>query len=142
MPTSYDLAITASYPDGVTMSDRFVLLLAAAGLLPIALSYGASPSTTMPLLLGFPVESIELTHVLRAVMGLYLATLAFWIYGAFNSKASGPALWSLFVFMAGLASGRLLSIIVDGIPSFALMFYFLAEIAFAVLAIIRIRKHD
>ena len=138
---SFSVSTLNSASDGVAMSDRFVLLLAAAGLFPIALSYGVVPSATIPFLLGFPVESIELTHVFRAVMGLYFAALAFWVCGAFNPSLSRSALWSLFIFMAGLATGRLLSIIVDGVPTFALVFSFLAEILFAALALIQIRKH-
>nr|WP_319949495.1 DUF4345 domain-containing protein [uncultured Shimia sp.] len=122
------------------MSDRFVLLLASVGLFPIALSYGAMPSVSVPMLLGFPVDTTELTHIFRAIMGLYLAMLMFWIAGAFKSALTNAALWSLFLFMAGLAAGRLLSFLVDGLPNFLLVFYFLAEILFAALALLRLRQ--
>ena len=54
------------------MSDRLLLLLAALGLVPIALSYGIVPSSSVTYLLGFPVAGINQTHVFRAIMGLYL----------------------------------------------------------------------
>ncbi len=92
------------------------------------------------MLLGFPVDTTELTHIFRAIMGLYLAMLMFWIAGAFKSAFTNAALWSLFLFMAGLAAGRLLSFLVDGLPDFLLVFYFLAEILFAALALLRLRQ--
>ena len=88
------------------MTDRMVLILAALGLVPIALSYGVVPSASVTYLLGFPVEGLHQTHVFRAIMGLYLANAAFWLAGALSPALRRPALWGLFVFMAGLAGGR------------------------------------
>lgn len=124
------------------MSDRLLLLLAAAGLVPIALSYGLAPSVTLPLLLEFQVEGTHLTHVFRAIMGLYFANLVFWIAGAFNENLTRPALWLLLVFMTGLAAGRLISLVIDGWPNFVLLFYLCAEIAFAILAVANLKKQN
>lgn len=122
------------------MSDRIVLLLAAIGLVPITFSYGLVPGKSLPLLMGFPVEGVNETHVFRAIMGLYLANVAFWIAGYLSPVYRVPALWSLFIFMSGLAAGRVLSILVDGLPGPVLVFYLLAEIAFASLAIRCLRR--
>lgn len=43
--------------------------------------------------------------------------------------------------MGGLAAGRIISLIIDDMPNFVLMFYLFAEIVFAVLALIAINKH-
>lgn len=123
------------------MSDRYILLLASIGLFPIALSYGLVPSKSVTYLLGFPVEGTNNIHVFRAVMGLYLANLCFWLAGFANVQFRLPALWTLLIFMGGLAAGRILSLIIDGVPSFVLIFYLLAELFFAVLAFVAIRKH-
>jgi hypothetical protein len=122
------------------MSDRLILLLAAVGLVPIALSYGLVPSQSVTYLLGFPVEGTNQTHIFRAIMGLYLANVGFWLAGFAMSSLRIPALWSLFIFMGGLAAGRVVSLVIDGVPSFVLIFYLLAEVAFALLAVIAIRK--
>ena len=122
------------------MSGRLVLILAAIGLLPIAFSYGLDPSTTISYLLGFPVEETNQTHVFRAIMGLYLANLGFWIIGALLPSFRLHALWGLFIFMGGLAAGRVISIVVDGMPNLVLGFYLVAEIVFAALAFSAIRK--
>lgn len=122
------------------MSDRLLLMLAAIGLVPIALFYGLAPSITLPYLLGFPVEGLQQTHVFRAIMGLYLANVAFWISGALIPSLTRPALWALLVFMAGLASGRVISLLVDGTPNFVLLFFLGAEIVFGTLAAINLKK--
>ncbi len=113
------------------MTDRLFLLIATIGLLPVALSYGVAPATTLPFLYGFPVDGVNLTHVFRGVMGLYLANAAFWLAGALWPSLRTPALWGLLVFMAGLAVGRILSVLVDGIPGLLLVFYIVVEIVMA-----------
>lgn len=116
------------------LSDRLLLILAAVGHVPIALSYGIAPSAILPGLIGVPVESAAQSQVFRAVMGLYLAMAAFWLAGALGSGLRRVALWSLFVFMAGLAAGRIVSLILDGWPGGVLFLYLGLEIAFGLLA--------
>ncbi len=124
------------------MTDRMLLLLAALGLVPIALSYGLIPSVTVTYLLGFPVEGTNQTHVFRAIMGLYLANAAFWLVAVGKPELQRPALWVLLLFMMGLAAGRVLSIIVDGMPGFVLLFYLVAELVFGVLAFVSLQRND
>lgn len=118
------------------------LLIAAAGLTPIALSYGAVPGTSLPYLFGLTVDGVNVTHIFRAIMGLYLALVVYWIVGAFNDDLTAPALWSLVVFMLGLAAGRAVSLLLDGIPHWLLIGYLLAEIAFGIvgLRLLNVRK--
>ncbi|MGX9351067.1 DUF4345 domain-containing protein [Shimia sp. W99] len=122
------------------MTERLVLVLAAIGLVPIALSYGVDPARSVNYLLGFPVEGTNQTHVFRAIMGLYFANVVLWIMGALTASLRRPALISLFVFMGGLAAGRILSVLMDGIPGPVLIFYLLAELAFAALAFNALRR--
>ncbi len=122
------------------MSARLVLLLAAVGLVPIALSYGLMPGSSIPVLLAFPVEGTNQTHVFRAIMGLYLANALFWLAAASKPELQRPALWVLFLFMSGLAVGRILSILIDGVPNGILLFFLAAEIAFAALAAVSLKN--
>lgn len=112
--------------------DRTFLLVAATGLFPIALSYGVSPQTILPAIYGFDVSTVNLSHIFRAIMGLYLALIAFWVVGAFNKALTVAALWSLTIFMLGLATGRALSISVDGLPHWLLNTFFVLEIGFGL----------
>ena len=88
--------------------DSLFLVVAALCLTPVALAYGLVPEITAPMLYGIDIDSVSLAHVLRAVMGLYLAMVVFWILGATRDFLRFPALCSVAVFMAGLAVGRLL----------------------------------
>lgn len=76
-------------------------------------------------------------------MGLYLAIIALWLIGAIRG---GPlmrtALISEIVFMAGLASGRLLSLLLDGWPSPMLIAYTVAELVLASWGVLCLRKFD
>ena len=114
--------------------ESIFLMVAAVGLMPIALAYGLVPATTVPVLYGVEIDSINLTHIFRAVMGLYLAMIVFWILGATRESLRFSALCSMVVFMGGLAVGRLLSLFFDGIPGTLLVIYLLLELGFALVA--------
>ena len=53
------------------MKTRIFLIFCAVGLVPIALGYGAKPPATLGALFGITVDTTNLTHIMRAVMGLY-----------------------------------------------------------------------
>ena len=113
--------------------ESILLLVAAAGLAPIALSYGASPAASLSFLYEIDASSVNVAHIFRAVMGLYFAMLLFWIAGALKEHLRIPALWSLVVFMAGLAAGRALSLMVDGMAHPLLVLFLVLEVGFAVV---------
>lgn len=121
---------------------KIFLLAAAAGLTPIALSYGVKPSSSISFLFDFPVDGVNAAHIFRAVMGLYLAQALFWIAGALKANLTTAALWSVIVFMWGLALGRLLSLIVDGIPRPILVVYLLLEVGFGIVGCILLRRQS
>ncbi|MEZ9593435.1 DUF4345 domain-containing protein [Shewanella sp. 10N.261.52.F9] len=118
------------------------LLVAAVGLTPIALGYGLQPSTSLAYLFEIDASSINSRHIFRAVMGLYLALVLFWVLGAFIKKYQLPALYSLTVFMFGLAFGRTLSLIFDGWPHWLLVVYLLLEVGFGLVGIAMIKKTE
>ncbi|WED25268.1 DUF4345 domain-containing protein [Vibrio sp. DW001] len=123
-------------------TQRAFLLLASAGLTPIALSYGLDPVRSLSFLFGIDAVAVNVSHIFRGVMGLYLALVLFWILGAFREKYELPALYSLTVFMFGLASGRLYSLFVDGMPHWLLFAYMILEFGFAVVGFILIKKSE
>jgi hypothetical protein len=61
-------------------------------------------------------------------MGLYLAIIVLWLLGGSLMRT---ALISEIVFMSGLATGRLLSLLLDGWPSPMLIVYSVAELVLA-----------
>ena len=120
---------------------RTFLLFCVVGLVPVALSYGARPSLSLDVLFGISVESTNLTHIMRAVMGLYLGMIVTWIWGAFSKPMVGPALVSCAVFMLGLAAGRTLSFLLDGMSHWLLVVYAVLEVVLGAVAIALYRIH-
>jgi len=124
-------------------SIRFYLLLSAVGLLPIALSYGVDPNRILPKLLQIhPVEG-GVIHIFRAIMGLYLATIVLWVLGAIRGgRLMRTALIGEIVFMAGLAAGRILDLLVAGWPSPMLIAYTVSELVLAAWGVVCLKQFD
>lgn len=133
------MSSNSGYVDPV---NRGFLLFSAVGLIPIALSYGAYPSETVTPLFAIDVASVNLTHILRAVMGLYLGMVVLWILGALNGRYTRAALIANAVFMLGLAAGRALSLAVDGSPHFLLSVYLGLEIIIGVTALMLLGRSE
>ena len=113
--------------------ESFFLVFVAIGVFFASLGYGFLPSLTMPFLYGIEAINTNLLNILRAISGLYIALVTFWILGAYNSNLQLPALWSLTIFMTGLALGRVTSILIDGLPSSIFIFYLFIEIIFSLI---------
>ena len=113
--------------------ESIFLVFVASGVFSVSLGYGFLPSLTMPFLYDIEVTHTNLLNILRAISGLYIALVTFWILGAYNSNLQLPALWSLTIFMTGLALGRVTSILIDGLPSSIFIFYLFIEIIFSLI---------
>jgi hypothetical protein len=68
-------------------------------------------------------------------MGLYFGMVLLWVWGALKKQMTVPALVSCAVFMLGLAAGRILSFILDGMPHWLLVVYAILEIVLGLGAI-------
>ena len=121
------------------MKTRFFLIFCAVGLVPIALGYGAKPTVSLDALFDIDVNTTNLAHIMRAVMGLYLGMVILWLWGAFRPAMEGPALVACAVFMLGLAIGRILSFVIDGLPHWLLIVYAALEIVLGLIAVILYR---
>lgn len=110
---------------------RLFLMAFGVGLVPVALAYGAVPELSLTRFYGLDAPDPTTRHFFRAIMGLYLAMIAFWLVGALRPALRMPALWAAFVFVTGVAMGRLLSLALDGWPRPILLIYLVLEIALA-----------
>jgi len=119
---------------------RFYLLFSAAGLFVIALSYGLDPAAVLPRALDVTVQGTDLTHIFRAIMGLYLGMVALWVLGAFWAKLTRAAVIAEVTFMTGLALGRIVSIVIDGMPSVLLVVYAVLEIAMGLWGVLILKS--
>ena len=105
------------------------LILASVVVSTIALLYGISPVWFASTFLGMTELSLNFSHILRAVMCLYLALGCFWLFSAFSDTHRNTAILTTIVFAGGLVIGRVVSFIVDGQPAPLLMIYAAMEFA-------------
>lgn len=106
---------------------KHFLVLAFAMVSTIALLYGISPTWFVRTFLDLNETSVDVAHILRAVMCLYLAFGLFWLFSAFSDRYRNAAILTTIVFAGGLVSGRLISLVADGTPSPLLIFYGILE---------------
>lgn len=114
---------------------QYFLVLASLAIAPIALGYGASPEWFARTFFGMDELDLNFVHILRVVMCLYLALGLFWLFSAFSDKYRNAALLSTVLLLAGLAAGRVTSIVIDGRPSSILLFYTILEIVLIPVAL-------
>ena len=104
------------------------LVTVAVMLVPVALSYGVDPVAFLPKFMTIRVEGTDQTHILRALMCLYLGMSAFCIIAAFTPEWRYVAvIWAVF-FMFSLVAGRVLNLMVDGMPSRIFLLYLAVEV--------------
>ncbi len=91
---------------------------------PIGIIYGSQPN----LLFDIQLQTIDEHNVFKAIMGLYFGFSLLWILGIFKNNLWQVAIISNFIFMLGLAFGRITSLIFDGIPSLLFVLGTLGEL--------------
>ncbi|WP_281542773.1 DUF4345 domain-containing protein [Maribacter aestuarii] len=99
------------------MSKNLHLLLSGFIVILAGLVYGGYPSYLMPLIFDFEANALELKNILRAVMGIYIGIGVFWLIGATKQDFWKAATLCNILFMGGIAFGRMVSTVFDGILS-------------------------
>lgn len=74
-------------------------------------------------------------------MGLYLGMAVFWLIGIFKPSHWRIATMSNVLFMIGLALGRIISLITDGIPSIPFSIGLALELTLALWGIKNLNKY-
>jgi len=98
--------------------DKIHLIISVLLVVPVAFIYGFCPET----LFDIQLNTIDEHNVFKAITGLYLGFSILWILGVFQKKYLKLALVSNIIFMLGLGFGRLLSLALDGTPTFTFIF--------------------
>jgi hypothetical protein len=107
---------------------KLYLVTVAVVLVPVALSYGVDPAAILPKFMNISVEGTDQTHILRALMCLYLGMSAFCMIAAFTPEWRHVAvIWAVF-FMFSLVAGRMLSLMIDGMPSRIFLLYLAVDV--------------
>lgn len=97
----------------------------------VAIIYGFQPN----LLFDIQLNSTDEYDMYKATMGLYLAFTSFWLYALFYKDYWRTATISNVLFMFGLVIGRLISLVIDGMPSALFVFGFFGELVLAIYGI-------
>ena len=113
---------------------KYFLIFSFSVVAIIALLYGITPQWFAQTFLDVPALSIDIAHILRAVMCLYLALGLFWLVAAFSDKYRNTAVLTIVLFAGGLVSGRIISLFADGQPSGILLLYVAMEFVFVPIA--------
>ncbi len=100
------------------------LIISVLIVIPVSLVYGFQPDAQFDIHLN----TIDEHNFFKAIMGLYLGFSIVWILGVFKSAYLRMALITNMVFMLGLGFGRLLSLLLDGEPTFGYQFGTFAEL--------------
>ncbi len=100
------------------------LIISVLIVVPLSFVYGFYPDSQFDIHLN----SIDELNAFKAIMGLYLGFSALWILGIFKVNYLKLAIVSNMIFMLGLGFGRLLSLAIDGTPTFAYIFGTIGEL--------------
>jgi Domain of unknown function (DUF4345) len=101
----------------------------------VGLTYGIAPNTILPFFFDFKVESADLNNVFRAIMGLYISLGLYWMLAIYKPEHWKNATLTSTLFMGGLAFGRIISIVLDGVPSLPFSIGTVLELLFMVWGI-------
>ncbi|MEM6801697.1 MAG: DUF4345 domain-containing protein [Bacteroidota bacterium] len=115
------------------------LLISLSIVIPTGIIYG-SPSI-LPTQLDIQVNSIDLSNMLKATMCLYLGVSIVWFWGIWKAQYWKRATELNILFMLSLATGRALSILVDGLPSGGYIFGIIAELLEGLLSLYQLKKY-
>ena len=119
---------------------KLFLLFAGVFLFPVALTYGVDPAATLPKFMNITVEGTDLTHIFRALGCLYLGMVTFCIIAAFTPEWRHVAvIWAVF-FAYSLAIGRIISMVVDGMPSGMLLFFLAVELIVGTVGLLLLAR--
>jgi Domain of unknown function (DUF4345) len=113
---------------------KYFLILSSFTIFAVGSLYGVSPHWFARTFLGVSQLDLNLAHILRAMMCLYLGFALFWLFAAFSDKYRNAAVLTVVLFPAGLVIGRILSFVADGRPSSLLLVYLFAELIQAPIA--------
>jgi hypothetical protein len=116
------------------------LLISILIVLPTGIIYGA-PSILSEQL-DIQVNTIDLANMLKANMCLYIGISVIWILGVWKTEYWKRATELNILFMLTLATGRGLSMIMDGFPTGGYIFGIIAEFALGIYSIYQLKKYN
>ena len=115
------------------------LIISLTIVIPTAIIYG-SPSI-LPDFLDIQVNTNDLSNMLKSIMCLYLGISFVWILGIWKTEYWKIATQLNVLFMLTLATGRVLSMVLDGLPTGGYIFGVISEFAIGFYSIYQLKKY-
>ena len=115
------------------------LIISLIIVIPTAIIYGSS--SILPKFLDIQVHTNDLSNMLKAIMCLYLGISLVWILGIFKPEYWKRATQLNVLFMLTLATGRVLSMVLDGLPTGGYVFGVTAEFVIGLYSIYQLKKY-
>lgn len=112
------------------------LIISVLIVIPVGCIYGFQPS----LLFDVALNSIDEANIFKAIMGFYFGFSVLWILGILKPSFWKVATVSNVIFMFGLAFGRIISILFDGMPSSIFVLGTIGELVLGLYAFIQLQK--
>lgn len=100
------------------------LIISVLIVVPVSFVYGFNTDSQFDIHLN----TVDGHNFFKATMGLYLGFSMLWILGIFKAQWLKSALITNMIFMLGLGFGRLVSLFLDGTPTFGYQFGTIAEL--------------
>lgn len=118
---------------------RVHLIVSVIVVIPIGIIYGSSMISQF---LNIQVETIDLANQMKAIMFLYLGMSLIWLLGIFKNDYWQFATQLNAIFMLSLATGRMISMIFDGWPTFGYVFGICAELLLGSIALVQLNRNQ
>ncbi|QZK89320.1 DUF4345 domain-containing protein [Flavobacterium sp. CHNK8] len=116
------------------------LIISLSIVVPTAIIYG-SPSI-LPEYLNIKVNTVDFSNMLKAITCLYLGISFIWILGIWRTEYWKTATQLNVLFMLSLATGRAISMIMDGFPTGGYIFGIIAEFVLGFYSIFQLKKYN
>lgn len=120
------------------MKNRIHLIISILIVIPVALIYGFQPD----LKFDIHLNTIDEHNFFKAIMGLYLGFSVLWVFGIFKKNYWKIAVITNIIFMLGLGFGRIISILLDGIPTLGYIFGTVAELVLGIYGVWVLNNHE
>ncbi len=118
--------------------NKIHLIISVLIVVSVSFVYGFNPSSQFDIHLN----TIDEHNFFKAIMGLYLGFSILWVMGIFKANYLKLALVSNMIFMLGLGFGRLLSLVLDGAPTFGYVFGTFAELFLGFYGLWVLKKYN
>ena len=111
--------------------------------IPIVFSAGLSYGFYPNVFLDLQPKTLDEHNFTKAIMGLYTGFSTLWALGLFKKSFYKAAIISHVFFMLPMALGRLLSMVLDGMPSNIYVYSTIGELVLGIYSVcVLITQHD